>query len=143
MALLRLLVLALLLAGETLAAGLPDPGADRLPAPSSPIPMLRRDASGRIVLTTPAQTGCAETSLCVGPEAKFRTIADALKAAREGDTVDVLPGTYAETLVVEQPRVKIRGVGGRPKLDCASLRAETCLRLGAAQAVVESLEVVG
>src|SRR5687767_11189027 len=46
-----------------------------------------------------------------GPSDPFCTITDALEVAVDGDTIHVAPGTYFETLIVDQD-VKVVGTGG-------------------------------
>lgn len=58
---------------------------------------------------------CAAATLLVGPSGVPYKLADALKAASDGDTIDVMPGDYrGEPLTVPPIRLTIRGVGPRP-----------------------------
>lgn len=55
--------------------------------------------------------------LRVGPDQTYTRIADAAKAARDGDTVEILPGEYrGDVAVWTQHRLTIRGSGERPVL---------------------------
>lgn len=48
----------------------------------------------------------------VGPDQRWRTLAEAVKAADSGDTLELEPGTYPDDVaVVTQPRLTIRGLG--------------------------------
>ena len=54
-------------------------------------------------------------TLVVGEDAPFRTIAEAAAAARDGDTVEILPGEYrGDVAVWLQKRLTIRGVDRTP-----------------------------
>lgn len=56
-------------------------------------------------------------TLVVGPGAPFTRIADAALQARDGDVVEILPGTYrGDVAVWAQQRLTIRGVGATPVL---------------------------
>jgi hypothetical protein len=67
---------------------------------------------------------CAAT-VTVGPGAAIVRIADAARVARDGDTVEILPGTYVGDVAVwPQKRLTIRGVGPRPLLVADNQSAE-------------------
>jgi hypothetical protein len=56
----------------------------------------------------------AET-LVVGHDGKRSSFAEAVRLARDGDTIAVLPGEYrGNTAVITQKRLTIRGIGARP-----------------------------
>lgn len=58
---------------------------------------------------------CGAATLLVGPAGVPYTLADALKAASDGDVIDVMPGDYrGEPMAVPAIRLTIRGVGPRP-----------------------------
>ena len=55
--------------------------------------------------------------LRVGPGETFTRIADAAKAARDGDIVEILPGEYrGDVATWRQKKLLIRGIGERPVL---------------------------
>ena len=55
--------------------------------------------------------------LRVGPGETFTRIADAAKAARDGDIVEILPGEYrGDVATWRQKKLMIRGIGERPVL---------------------------
>src|SRR5690349_17164903 len=59
-------------------------------------------------------TAAAETFL-VGPGGVPASLRDALQAARDGDTIDLLPGEYAgESAIVPARKLTIRGIGKTP-----------------------------
>jgi hypothetical protein len=65
------------------------------------------------------------TTLHVGAGRELRTIAEAAKRARSGDTILIDPGTYpADVAVFNQDRLIIRAVGGRAKLSANGASAE-------------------
>lgn len=67
-----------------------------------------------------AALACADAHadiLRVGPNETFTRIADAAKAARDGDIVEILPGEYrGDVATWRQKKLLIRGVGERPVL---------------------------
>ena len=61
--------------------------------------------------------GLDAATLIVGPGAPIARIADAALLARDGDTVEILPGTYrGDVAVWTQRRLTIRGAGAMPVL---------------------------
>jgi hypothetical protein len=54
-------------------------------------------------------------SLVVGPDGVPGSLGDAVRLARDGDTIEVLPGDYrGQTAVLLQKRLTVRGLGKRP-----------------------------
>jgi hypothetical protein len=52
----------------------------------------------------------------VGPNGQPKSLADAVAAARDGDTIDILPGVYrGEHISIVNKRLTLRGVGKRPE----------------------------
>ena len=94
-------------------------------------------------LTTPAFA-----QLRVGPGEAYETIAAAAAAAQDGDTVEIVAGTYHEEVVWSADRLTIRGVGGRPVIDMTG-RALTrqggkgIFILDGADITLENVELVG
>jgi hypothetical protein len=61
----------------------------------------------------PAAAGAA--TLVVGPERQPASLMEALDRAKDGDEIDLLPGTYKGVLaIIEHKRLTIRGRGQRP-----------------------------
>jgi hypothetical protein len=112
--------------------------ADNLPAAAIELGPIRRNEQGRIeVVRTPADgpavgrdgsqvqvldkkvpsaTANGRT-IVVGPQEEVRSISEAARMARDGDTIEILPGEYRQQAVVwTQGRLTIRGVGKRPLL---------------------------
>ena len=52
-------------------------------------------------------------SLIVGPGGTPLSIEDALRQAKDGDTVELLPGEYTGVVVIENRRLTLRGVGSK------------------------------
>lgn len=64
-------------------------------------------------------------TLRVGPGEKLTRIADAAKLAKDGDTVEILPGEFrGDVAVWNQKRLTIRGSGQRPVLVADGMSAE-------------------
>lgn len=65
------------------------------------------------------------TTLHVGPNRALRTIAEAARRARNGDTILIDPGVYpADVAVFGQDKLIIRAIGGRARLDANGANAE-------------------
>ncbi|WP_194711443.1 right-handed parallel beta-helix repeat-containing protein [Noviherbaspirillum soli] len=85
-------------------------------------------------------------TLEVGPGRKIRTIAEAARLARDGDTILIDPGVYGRDVAIfTQDRLTIRAVGGRARLDAGGASAEDkaiwVVRGGHIQ--VENIEFIG
>ena len=85
-------------------------------------------------------------TIVVGPHEQVRTITEAARRARDGDTVEILAGEYRQQAVVwQQRRLTIRGVGKRPILmadgDSAEGKALWVVRSG--EILVDNLEFRG
>ncbi|MFL6719602.1 MAG: hypothetical protein ACJ8G3_24910 [Burkholderiaceae bacterium] len=85
-------------------------------------------------------------TLEVGPGRKIRTIAEAARLARDGDTILIDPGVYGRDVAIfTQDRLTIRAVGGRARLDASGASAEDkatwVVRGGHIQ--VENIEFIG
>lgn len=77
-----------------------------------------------LVASLLALTVQAET-LRVGPKEPITQIRDAARRAKDGDTVEILPGMYrADTAVWTQDGLTIRGIGEGVILDAAGASAE-------------------
>jgi hypothetical protein len=67
----------------------------------------------------------AAVNWLVGPAGVPLAFLDALRQAQDGDTIDAMPGVYkGEVAVIEQKRLTIRGLGGRPVFEAAGKLAE-------------------
>lgn len=102
----------------------------------------RRAATGRLLaaLAAMAPPRLAGTGLCLspglaraagatvwaaGPGLPLQTVADALRRARDGDTITVAPGTYrGDVAVITQRALTIVGLGARPLMLAAGRHAE-------------------
>lgn len=94
-----------------------------------------------LLLATTSGAALAAT-LQVGGDGKFPTIGAALKAARNGDVVEIASGTYAESLVIKK-KLTLAGVdtgGGIPVL---SPQSGPALLLKGGNAVVENVAIQG
>ncbi len=94
-------------------AGLPANGVDQPATKAGKV--ARRLAAA--ALATIACTAAHAEILRVGPGERFTRIADAAKAARDGDLIEILPGEYrGDVTTWRQKQLTIRGVGERPVL---------------------------
>ncbi|MDT7837554.1 hypothetical protein [Aquabacterium sp. OR-4] len=72
-----------------------------------------------------AETATGATLWAVGPGLPLRSVAEALRRARDGDTITVAPGTYrGDVAVIHQRRLTIRGLGQRPLMLADGRHAE-------------------
>ena len=74
----------------------PPPGALGYPIPAMPAPA---------------------SILTVGPGAMYPTPCAAVVKAQPNDEIDVAPGTYTDSCAIAVAGLRLRGVGGRPKID--------------------------
>jgi hypothetical protein len=83
-------------------------------------PSLKRAATwaGLVVWAWMLMSGpaLAQTVWLAGPEGAGMSLQDALRQARDGDTVELLPGDYKGGVVLENRRLTLRGVPGKPPL---------------------------
>lgn len=76
-----------------------------------------------LLLAIPAVASAA--TLRVGPDEPIKRISDAARAARDGDTVLIMPGTYrGDVTTWEQKTLTIRGASERPVLFADGKSAE-------------------
>lgn len=83
--------------------------------------------------------------LRVGPGQSFALPSAAAAAARDGDTVEILPGTYRDVAVWKANRLTIRGVGGRPRIDAGGGGAagKAAWVIAGRRVLVENVELTG
>jgi hypothetical protein len=89
---------------------------------------------------------CSTGSLCVGPHMAYPSLTAALATARNGDTIEIVAGTYRESVDIERRDVVVRGVGGRPRMDCAGLplaHDKACILISADGVTLDNLEIHG
>jgi hypothetical protein len=94
--------------------------------------LRRRHLSGVLLLLPFARAVALAASsrvnprrLRVGPDERWRTLGEAIRAAGDGDTVELQPGAYrGDVAVVTQPRLTIRGLGAGAVLHADGRDAE-------------------
>jgi hypothetical protein len=70
-----------------------------------------------LLLAAAAASPVRAESIVVGPGGQPLGLRDAVQRARDGDTIELLPGEYrGEVVVIEQKRLTLRGLGKRPVL---------------------------
>ena len=122
-----------------------------LPGESPPIGALHRDANGRIEVIDPTKDqggghACTAGTICVGKGQAYATLAAAVALARIGDTIEILGGTYHESITVTAKNLTIRGIAGRPHLDCAGVALagdKGCVLLKADGVTLDNIEISG
>lgn len=103
-----------------------DSGHARLPsARLSSIALPGNRLLNALLLSALLCQTAAAAVLRVGPQEPYQRIAEAARAAKDGDTVEIMPGDYRGDVVVwPQKRLSIRGIGQRPVLHAAGQIAE-------------------
>jgi hypothetical protein len=124
-----------------------------LPGGGVSMGQLKRGPDGRLMVVDPTQKvgssglgPCSPQSLCVGPGRAYETVASAAMAARPGDVIEIVAGTYRESVALTTPKLTVRGVGGRPHFDCAGLDiagGKGCFLLAGPDITLENLEISG
>jgi hypothetical protein len=123
-----------------------------LPEAESPLGEFRRSPNGQIEVIDPTKERgsgkalCDAGTVCVGPGQAYTSLASAINAARDGDTIEVVAGTYHETATIRASNVTVRGIAGRPKIDCGGIRIagdKACLLLAGNNITLDSLEITG
>ncbi len=81
----------------------------------------------------------------VGPGKAFTLPSQAAAAARDGDTVEIHPGTYPDVAIWRADRLTIRGVGGRPRIDAGGGGAagKATWVITGRKVLVENVELTG
>ena len=124
-----------------------DAPAERKPQAERRTPPERRPQITPLAEPEPQRgPGAGPQTLSVGVSQKIRTIAQAAKIARSGDTILVEPGVYSgDVAVFTQDNLTIRVAGGRARLNASGASAEGkgiwVVRGG--HIVVENFEFVG
>jgi len=70
-------------------------------------------AVGLVVLTL-GQPALAQNTWVVGPQGVPLALQDAVRLAKDGDTIELLAGDYRGTLLIEDRRLTLRGVSAHP-----------------------------
>jgi Right handed beta helix region len=142
-----LLIAALLV---PLAAAAQSPSGDRLPGANRVMDPVRRGADGKIEKFDPTKEGgprgsCSQGTICVGAGLTYATLARGLSVARDGDTVELMPGVYHETVAIDHSKVTLRGIG-HVHVDCAGLRPikdKACILLAGDNVTLDNIEISG
>lgn len=131
---------------------LPPEAQDAAPAGRKPQAERRAAPERRPQITPLAEPepqrgpGAGALTLLVGVSQKIRTIAQAAKIARSGDTILIEPGVYAgDVAVFTQDKLTIRVAGGRARLNAngASAEGKAIWVVRGGHIVVENIEFVG
>lgn len=150
--------------------------ADRLPPAPTELGSVRRNEQGKLEAVTvppdsPSASGGATpgsalskerglgkapekgsataatgTTIVVGPLERIRSIKEAARIARDGDTIEILSGEYRQQAVVwSQNRLTIRGIGRRPVLiaDGDSAEGKAMWVVRNADMLIENIEFRG
>ncbi len=66
----------------------------------------------------PAKPPPPDQTVTVGPTGQdYTTPCAAIMAAKDGEEIDIQPGTYTDTCEINVPGLTLRGVNGQPKID--------------------------
>ncbi len=69
-----------------------------------------------LVWALAAKVSPAAEPLVAGPDGAPMTLDDAVRKAQDGDTIELMSGEYHATLLIDQRRLTLRGVGSKPAL---------------------------
>ncbi|MDY0073888.1 MAG: hypothetical protein RBR77_14740 [Thauera sp.] len=95
----------------------PRSGANRQPAPAAKPTPGSRLAPLLLGLGVALPSFAQAATWLVGPDTPYPRISDVCRQARDGDTIDILPGEYrADVCVWRQKQLTLRGIGERPVL---------------------------
>lgn len=142
-------VLALALAGAVAAQ---DETGPHLPGAPALVGPLHRDANGNIEVIDPTkELGkgkklCDPGTICVGPDQPYTRLSDAFAAARDGDVIEIAGVTYHDTGAIRAANVTVRGIDGRPHIDCTGIEPaqdKACVLLLGQHDTLENLEISG
>ncbi len=84
-----------------------------------------------------ATAALAGESLVAGPDGAPMSLDDAVRKSQDGDTIELLSGAYHGTLLIENRRLTLRGVGSKPAL----IQGQGKLGIGGALFTVRGGEV--
>ena len=102
--------------------------ADGLPPPPDYRGEIRRGADGRLDAVPAPITQTqppARATMIVGPGERIDSISEAARLARDGEVIEIRPGTYrGQPAVWTQDRLVIRGTGERPVMLADGRHAE-------------------
>ncbi len=142
--------------------------SEQLPPAPVDLGEVRRNAQGKLEVVKPVSTGVVERGvpagrvgeafatgttpaasgrvIVVGPQEAVTSIKEAARLARDGDTIEILPGDYRQQAVVWlQSRLTIRGKGRRPVLfaDGDSAEGKALWVVRNAEMLIENIEFRG
>jgi hypothetical protein len=80
-------------------------------------------ATATVSATPLTSTPLTSRVLSVGPTRTYKVPSQAAVVAQDGDTIEIDAGTYADVATWRADNLTIRGIGGRPHINAAGLRA--------------------
>jgi hypothetical protein len=122
--------------------------ADGLPPPPDYRGEIRRGADGRLGVV-PAEPvsmpgADAQATMVVGPGERIATIGEAARLARDGEVIEIRPGTYrGQPAVWTQNRLLIRGSGERPVMLGGNAEGKGIWVVRGGQVRIENIEFRG
>ncbi len=122
--------------------------ADGLPPPPDYRGEIRRGADGRLGVV-PAESvsmpgADAQATMVVGPGERIATIGEAARLARDGEVIEIRPGTYrGQPAVWTQNRLLIRGSGERPVMLGGNAEGKGIWVVRGGQVRIENIEFRG
>src|SRR4051794_14100096 len=90
-------------------------------------------------VTVPYASPASSAALRVGPGQTYATPSAAVAAARDGDTVEILPGTYYDCAVVRQNKLTIQGAGPDAILTDTTCQGKALLVIDGSDVTVRGL----
>lgn len=117
-----------------------------LPLPTISQPVVPRDPGVRRSQNKRVLQRLGSRVLSVGPDGQYPTPSMAAKAARDGDTIEIMAGTYrGDVAVWRANNLVIRGIGGKAILDAAgrSARGKAIWVIQGRNTTVENIAFTG
>ncbi len=125
---------------------IPTPAAAQTASPPTPDSLGGGRALGKVREDKAASAATGGRKIVVGPLEKVRSIQEAARLARDGDTIEILPGEYRQQAVVwTQGRLTIKGIGKRPLLlaDGANAEGKALWVVRNSEMLIENIEFRG
>ena len=131
------------------SAPAPAPSPSPSPTPPPPPAPSPTPSPTPAPAPSPSPTACStQAHICVGADQTVKTLAQAISQASDGQTIELLPGIYKESVSVNKSNLTIRSANptNRAILDCKGVslfQGKGCMVISRTGLIVEHLVVRG